>query len=180
MLQDDQFDDELARMDELELATESELYEALSLNDPIKGLVLRYHPVVQSGTSLHSVIETLKNEKVGCVMVEAADELVGVMTERDFLLRAIDKKLDFTKEIVDDYMTPDPERLKSDDSIAYALNKMHVFGIRHIPIVNDENKIEGMISVKDVVAHMGNYFGDEIINLPPEPGKAKLDRPEGG
>jgi hypothetical protein len=37
-----------------------------------------------------------------------------------------------------------------------------------------------MISVKDIIAHMGNYFGEEILNLPPEPARKALDRPEGG
>jgi signal-transduction protein with cAMP-binding, CBS, and nucleotidyltransferase domain len=57
---------------------------------------------------------------------------------------------------------------------------MHVFGIRHIPITDEDGTIQGMISVKDIIAHMGNYFGEEILNLPPEPARKALDRPEGG
>ena len=174
------FDDELARMDELEEKAESALFEALSLDDPIKGLSLRQHPTVQAGTTLQSVIDTLRDEKVGCVMVEKDNQIIGVMTERDFLLRAIAKGLDMTAEIIDDYMTQKPETLHPDDPISYALNKMHVFGIRHIPITDEDGTIQGMISVKDIIAHMGNYFGEEILNLPPEPARKALDRPEGG
>lgn len=174
------FDDELTRMDELEEQAESALFEALSLDDPIKGLSLRQHPTVQSGTTLQSVIDTLRDEKVGCVMVEKDNQIIGVMTERDFLLRAIAKGLDMTAEIIDDYMTQNPETLHPDDPISYALNKMHVFGIRHIPITDEDGTIQGMISVKDIIAHMGNYFGEEILNLPPEPARKALDRPEGG
>ena len=128
------FDDELARMDELEEQMDSALFEALSLDDPIKGLTLRHHPTVQSGTALQSIIDTLRDKKVGCVMVEKDNQIIGVMTERDFLLRAIAKGLDMTKVTIDDYMTKNPETLHPDDPISYALNKMHVFGIRHIPV----------------------------------------------
>ena len=174
------FDDELARMDELEEQADSAIFEALSLDDPIKGLTLRHHPTVQSGSTLQSVIDILRNEKVGCVMVEKDNQIIGVMTERDFLLRAIAKGLDMTSVTIDDYMTKNPETLHPDDPISYALNKMHVFGIRHIPIIEESGAIWGLISVKDIIAHIGNYFGEEIVNLPPEPTRKALDRPEGG
>ena len=174
------FDDELARMDELEEQEDSALFEALSLDDPIKGLTLRHHPTVQAGSTLQSVIDILRNEKVGCVMVEKDNQIIGVMTERDFLLRAIAKGLDKTAVTIDDYMTKNPEILHPDDPISYALNKMHVFGIRHIPIIEESCATRGLISVKDNIAHIGNYFGEEIVKLPPEPTRHALDRPEGG
>ena len=113
-------------------------------------------------------------------MVEKDNQIIGVMTERDFLLRAIAKGLDMTAVTIDDYMTKNPETLHPDDPISYALNKMHVFGIRHIPIIEESGAIWGLISVKDIIAHIGNYFGEEIVNLPPEPNRKALDRPEGG
>ena len=113
-------------------------------------------------------------------MVEKDSRIIGVMTERDFLLRAIAKELDMTTVTIDDYMTKNPETLHPDDPISYALNKMHVFGIRHIPIVEESGTIQGMISVKDIISHIGNYFGEEIVNLPPEPARKALHRPEGG
>ena len=174
------FDDELARMDELEEQADSALFEALSLDDPIKGLTLRHHPIVQQDTTLQSVIDTLRDEKVGCVMVEKDGQIIGVMTERDFLLRTIAKGLDMSSETIEDYMTKNPETLHPDDPISYALNKMYVFGIRHIPITDEDGIIRGMISVKDIIAHIGNYFGEEIVNLPPEHSRKALDRPEGG
>ena len=58
------FDDELARMDELEEQADSALFEALSLDDPIKGLTLRHHPTVQSGSTLQSVIDILRKIKI--------------------------------------------------------------------------------------------------------------------
>jgi CBS domain-containing protein len=145
MNMNNEFDDELSRMDELEKESESPINKALSLDDPISELKLRAHPIVQTGTKLQSVINTLRDQKVGCVMVES-----------------------------------NPETLQVDDPIAYALNKMHVFGIRHIPMLGSDNKILGLVSVKDVIAHIGNYYADQIVNLPSQPDRKALDRPEGG
>ena len=69
------FDDELKRMDEIENESESFLYEALSLDDPISALKLRTHPTVSSNTTLQSVIDILRDQKVGCVMVEKNGKL---------------------------------------------------------------------------------------------------------
>lgn len=174
------FDDELARMDELENDIDSPITHALSLDDSIDKLSLRDHPIVKAGINLKSVIKILYDEKVGCVMIEKNDRIIGVMTERDFLLRVTAKGLDFESEIIDNYMTKDPEILAPKDPISYALNKMHIYGIRHIPIINENDKIYGMISVKDIISHLGNYFGAQIANLPPDPSQHVLDRPEGG
>ena len=175
-----EFDDELTRMDELEKTSDTAINKALSLDDVISNLQLREHPTVQTGTSLQSVIDILREKKVGCVMVESDGKIAGVMTERDFLLRAIFKGMDTEKEIIGDYMTSNPETLQVDDPLAFALNKMHVFGIRHIPILNQDNSIYGMVSVKDVIAHIGNFYSEQIVNLPPRPNRKALDRPEGG
>jgi len=162
-------DEELKHMDEIQASSDSKINEAFSLNDPITTLKFRYHPIVKHNTTLQSVIRILKKEKVGCVMVEKNGKLIGVMTERDFLLRIIGKDVDLSKEKINDYMTKNPESLHDNDPVSFAFNKMHVLGIRHIPIINDENEILGMVSVKDVITHIGNYFGYEIVNLPPEP-----------
>ena len=174
------FDDELNRMDEIENYSDSPITRALSLDDPIAKLSLRDHPIVSSGINLKSVIKILRDKKVGCVMIEKNDQIIGVMTERDFLLRVTAKGLDLKSEIIDNYMTKNPETLTLNDPIAYALNKMHIYGIRHIPIINENSTIYGMISVKDIISHLGNYFGEQIVNLPPDPSQDILDRPEGG
>ena len=99
------FDDELARMDEIEHDSDTSLNKALSLNDPIASLSLRYHPIIESGTSLDSTINILRDKKVGCVMIEKNNQIIGVMTERDFLLRVTGKGLNLEVELIDNYMT---------------------------------------------------------------------------
>lgn len=58
-----EFDDELTRMDELEQALDAPINKALSLDDAISHLELRGHPIVQTGTTLQSVIDTLGIKK---------------------------------------------------------------------------------------------------------------------
>jgi CBS domain-containing protein len=83
------------------------------------------------------------------------------------------------EERVVNYMTKTPDTLHSDDPIAFALNKMISGGYRHIPIVDANNKPTGVIAMQDIINHLGNYFFDDIVNLPPTPLRDQTQR-EGG
>ena len=103
----------------------------------------------------------------------------GIFTERDILLKVLGKKLDFEKEIVKDFMTKTPQVLLPTDPVSFALNKMVDGGFRNIPIVDEKRKPIGQVSILDVVNHLGQFFHEEILNLPPEPLR-KQNRREGG
>lgn len=175
-----EFDDELAQMDEQEKETKSSVHEAVSIKDPISSLDCPQPVVVSTGTTIEDAVKRVQSRSLGCVLVVEDGELSGILTERDILQKITGKGLDFSREIVDNYMTPNPEYLKMLDPVAYALNKMIVGGFRHVPIVDDEKQPVGLVSLVDIVRHIANYFSDEILNLPVKPQRKALDRPEGG
>ena len=59
------------------------------------------------------------------------------------------------------------------------LNKMSVGGFRHVPVVDDDHRPYGVISVRDVVAFMVDAFPREVLNLPTEAGEPKTRSREG-
>ena len=65
-------------------------------------------------------------------------------------------------------MTRNPETLPHDASIAWVLNKMSVGGFRHVPVVDEQNHPVCVISVRDVVHFLVDFFPHEVLNLPPE------------
>jgi len=139
-MQDTQFDDELAQMDELEQAESWGIEEGVTLDDPLSSLELSKPIIVSKGSSLKDAVRNLQKRSIGCLLIEDKSRLIGIMTERDILLKVTGKGMNFEKEMVDDFMSPNPEYLKMEDSVAYALNKMVVGGFRHVPIVNNQKK----------------------------------------
>ena len=92
---------------------------------------------------------------IGCLLVtDENDRLVGIFTERDLLDRVIGQVEDLAAAQVNDYMTEDPIALSHDMPIAQALYEMSVHGFRHIPLVDNENRPNGVISFRDVVHHL--------------------------
>jgi CBS domain-containing protein len=66
-------------------------------------------------------------------------------------------------------MTVDPVSLPVEATVAFALNKMLIEGFRHIPLVDDQNRPVAVVSMRDLIDYLSNFFSREILNLPPDP-----------
>lgn len=130
--------------------------DSKTLRSPIKSLNRRNPICVHSTDSVRKVIETMKQHKIGCVCVTQKQQLVGIFTERDILKKVMSGNLDIDATKVEDVMTPNPEYLFEDDQMAFALNRMHMGGFRHIPLLNPKGTPVGVISVRDIAAHVVN------------------------
>jgi len=146
---------------------ESEMSEAVKIQDPISSLGLEPPLVAELGTNMKNALKLLQQEKQNCLLITDNNKLKGILTERDILLKVTGKGFDLDLVTVDEFMTEDPEYLSPEDPLAYALNKMHIGGFRHVPIVNDLMKPVGLISISNIISTIADYFSMEIINLPP-------------
>jgi CBS domain-containing protein len=113
---------------------------------------------VPVGTSVHDAIQRMARKKIGCLCIVRDGLLAGILTERDILTKVAGTRMDPRTSTVDEIMTPDPEYLLRDDMVAFALNRMHVGGFRHVPLLDLEGKPVGVITVKDIVARLAESF----------------------
>src|SRR5207247_2463957 len=103
---------------------------------------------------------TMREHRIGCVLVVEGERLVGIVTERDFIMKL--GQADAGRPL-SDFMTPDPEVLSPDDPIVYALNKMSVGGFRHVPLVDEARRPVG-----DVRASWDGACNPEWREPPPQ------------
>ncbi len=146
------------------------LYEHL-IREPIEESAPRAAICVAPETSVREAINLMKQHAMGCVLVERDARLVGIFTERDVLLRVVGGNRDPAKLPVSAVMTCDPEALTMQDELAWVLNLMAVGGFRHVPIVDEHRRPVAVISVKHIVERLVEFFPNEVLNLPPRPGK---------
>jgi len=157
-----------------------EMKEAVRILDPISSLGLSQPLTVEKGTSLANALNLLQGKKQNCLLIVDNDVLVGILTERDILLKVTGKGFDLELVTVEEFMTYNPECLSPEDPLAYALNKMHVGGFRHVPVVDDNRHPKGLISITDIISTIADYFSREIINLPPLDRLVDTTKQEGG
>jgi CBS domain-containing protein len=104
-------------------------------------------------------------ENIGSLMVfDESNEVVGIITERDFLKSAI--KYDTYEVKIKEIMTK-KEKIKfvtPKDNINTVISIMREFQIRHVPVF-ENNQIKGIVSIKDVLRIMYNDSKHQIERL---------------
>ncbi|MBI1832338.1 MAG: CBS domain-containing protein [Planctomycetes bacterium] len=149
------------------------------LETPVSDLMANNPLVVDAESTVVAAVHAMNERHTGCVLVQSAGKLVGIFTERDVLRKVVFREGDRGIK-VSSVMTRDPETLPPSASVAYALNKMSVDGYRHIPIIDQTGKAIGVLSVKDIVNFVVEFFPDGVLNLPPDPSKAIPKSADGG
>ncbi len=152
-----ELDDEY--MDEMEQKPEETTAMQDQLLTPIATLQPRAPVSIDAAASLAKAIRQMNAHRVGCLLVtDKDDRLVGIFTEKDVLMRVVGLVDDLTAVPVADYMTPNPIALTTSLPIAQALYEMSIHGFRHVPLVDDDGRPEGIISFRDVVRHLKQNF----------------------
>ena len=127
--------------------------EASLMSDPVSVLDPRPPLTVLADATLGDAVRQMVAGRTGAVLVTGpAGELVGILTERDFLTKVAGQP-GFEALPVNRFMTPDPETVAPTDVLAFALGKMDAGGYRHLPVVA-AGKPVGVISVRDVLRHL--------------------------
>ena len=101
-------------------------------------------------TSVSEAAELMASEDVGSLPILDGDRLAGVVTDRDIVVRAVAKKKDPQGMPVREVATHDPITVRADDDLAEALKIMASFQVRRLPVIDEDNRLVGVLSQADV------------------------------
>lgn len=95
----------------------------------------------------------LMNEhKIGCLLVLENDEIAGIMTERDVLERVVARCRQPDKTTVRETMTTDVLYCRPHTDLEEVRSMMRDYRLRHVPVVDLQGTLHGMISIGDLNA----------------------------
>ena len=147
-------------------------FDAELLREPIEGFPHRDPLIFSEAQTVYEAMQAMQEAPRGAVLITrdgtAGSPLVGIVTDRDVLHRVVGKGRNPATLPVREIMTRDPESLPVEASIAWVLNRMALGGFRHVPIVDDDGCPRYIVSVRDVVQFLVEFFPREVLNLPPE------------
>jgi CBS domain-containing protein len=126
-------------------------------------------------TSIQDAVRAMVQRRTGCALIMDGNALVGIFTERDFLNRVVAKGIDPSRSI-HEVMTTEPKTIDSHATVMAAVEMMEQGGYRHLPVIKEDRQPIGVLSVKDVVHYMVEYFPAKVYNLPPTPAEHQLAR----
>lgn len=108
-------------------------------------------------SSVQEAAQYMVSQSIGSVLVKEFDEYVGIVTETDLTRKVLGKGLNPETTRVSEIMTSPILSMDCYLPVEEANRFMHKNKIRHL-VVTEEEKIVGILSVKDLVAYFSKDF----------------------
>jgi CBS domain-containing protein len=96
----------------------------------------------------------MRDQHVGAIVVMQDDRAVGIVTDRDIVLRGVVDGRDPKSTLIREIMSRDLKVVRVDEKIDDALTSIHTAGVRRVPIVDTKGKPVGMVTLDDLVVLM--------------------------
>lgn len=140
----------------------------------IKDIMTDNLAVVSPDTTVIEVAQLMQKHDVGAVPVCEGANMVGLVTDRDIVVRNIAHGKDPQHTPVRDVMTTQVKSISPETSLSQAAGIMAAQQVRRLPVVN-ENRLVGMVSLGDLATkakydvELSTTLGE--ISIPSEPEK---------
>ena len=147
-----------------------ENYDPREFDDPLEQALveqetgtIRHEPytTIAPDTPVHEAIEKLAGLHIACLLVAENDRLLGVFSERDVLSRVAFEYDDIKDQPVRDFMTADTIYVYETDSAVAALSVMALCGYRHVPVLDLNDNLVGIVSPQRVTEFLQRHFDQE-------------------
>lgn len=103
---------------------------------------------IQPRATAFEAAQMMLNEGIGAMVVLEEGRLVGIISERDIVGRVVSKRRDPDTTLVSEVMTADVRTITDDQTIDSALEIMHRYKFRHLPLVDRSGKVIGVVSMR--------------------------------
>lgn len=130
--------------------------------------------VIQPDASVEEAAEKMRSLDVGVLPVCENDRLVGMVTDRDLVIRILAAKRDLKTAAVREAMTPGIVYCFEDDDIGRAARLMEERQIRRLIVLNRDKRLVGIVSLGDLAVHTRETaLSGEVLEAISEPAHPK-------
>lgn len=111
-----------------------------------------------------AAVELMADKGIGAVLVMRGDELVGILSERDYARKVVLKGRSSAEACVWEIMSAPVHTVSCDDTVNTCMMVMTERRLRHLPVVK-EGKVVGVLSIGDLVKQVIEEQQQEIATL---------------
>lgn len=126
-------------------------------------------------SSVRDAIRLMQESRTGCALVCEGRRLVGIFTEQDYLRRVVGEGRSPSASIRE-CMTKNPATIRTSDTVATLISRIHSGRYRRLPVVDASNEIVGCVSVRNLIHHLAEHFPAAIYNVAPVSKPIQNDR----
>ncbi|RJP79708.1 MAG: CBS domain-containing protein [Candidatus Zixiibacteriota bacterium] len=142
------------------------------MNKKVNDVMTRGVELIDVDFSIREAAEMMRDLDIGVAPVAENDELVGMLTDRDIVIRAIAEGLDPDDTSVRDVMTEDVEYCYEDDDLEEAGRIMRDRQIRRLIVLNRGDEVIGILSLGDLATKtQDEEMAGDVLQEISEPSK---------
>jgi CBS-domain-containing membrane protein len=125
----------------------------------VGNICVRQVDIARPEDSVQSGAQRMLARKVGTlVVVNSLNEPVGIVTDRDLVIRVLAEGRDPAQSMLRDVMTRHVTTVTSETSIEDALRLMRVGSFRRLPVTDRAGKLAGLVSLDDILDLLSHEF----------------------
>ena len=130
--------------------------------------VTRFDPlIVQDTVTLKEALARMRERQKPVLMICKGKKLVGIFTERDYLMKAAGRAK--PGDSIKDYMTPKPVTGRMGRTLGEVIETMNGKGMRNLPIVDASGAPVSVVTVMSAIQYLADHFPAAVVNRPPQP-----------
>lgn len=114
-------------------------------------------------TPLSEAAQLMESEDVGALPVLDGEQLAGMVTDRDIVIRAVAKGKDPRGMPVREVSTRDVVAVGSEEDLSEALKLMASHQVRRLPVIDEDNRLVGVLSQADVAMEAKEKAVGEMV-----------------
>ena len=118
---------------------------------------------VEPDTKLNAIAEIMQSEDIGAVPVGENDRLIGMVTDRDMACRALAEGKKPESMTARDVMSPGVTWCKESEDVEDAIRIMEKKKVRRLPVINDDKRMVGMLSIGDIAGTLPQDLTGEVM-----------------
>lgn len=137
----------------------SDDFEKALMEDAVADLTIEPFETIGPDATVEAALQAMARHDIACLMIVDDDRrLLGVFSERDVLNQIVGQYEQLKAVPVRAVMTNDPLAVYVTDAPAKAINVMAIGGFRHVPVLDTDNRVVGIIGPRRMTAYLADRF----------------------
>ena len=118
---------------------------------------------IASSTSAADAAQSMKSEDVGSLPIVEGDRLIGMLTDRDIVMRVVAEGREPQSTTAGEIASRDLVTVDADQSLGEAARLMATHQVRRLPVVEEDGRLVGILAQGDVAQVGDDSLTGEVV-----------------
>ena len=120
---------------------------------------------VAPDTHVPEIARKMRDEDFGAMPIAEQDRLVGIVTDRDIVVRCVAQDVDVRSATARQVMSPRVLYCFDDEEVESVLQNMAANQVRRLPVINRDKRLVGVVSLGDLSKAAQDPAGDALKEI---------------